>query len=48
MSVDPFEDEIGEYLHSNLLVQNDPIIGIEPSDHWTNWRLKLANQMFTE
>ena len=48
MSVDPFEYEISEYLHSNPLVQNDPIIGIEPSDLWTNWRLKLVNQMFTE
>ena len=33
MSVDPIEDEVGEYLQSNPLVQNDPIVGIKPSDH---------------
>ena len=43
MSVDPIEDEVGEYLHSNPLVQNDPIVGIEPSNHWTNCTLELAN-----
>ena len=48
MSIDLIEDEVGEYIHSNPLVQNDPIVGIEPSDHWTNCRLELANQMFTE
>ena len=47
MSVDPIEDEIGECLNSNPLVQNDPIVGIEPSDHWSNWRIELMNQMFT-
>ena len=46
MSVDPFENEVGKYLHSNPLVQNNSIIGIKPSNHWTNWRLELANQMF--
>ena len=48
MSVYPIEDKVGEYLHFNPLVHNDPIVGIEPSDHWTNCRLELVNQMFTE
>ena len=48
MSVDLIEDEVGEFLQSNPLVQNDLIVSIESSDHWTNWRLELANQMFTE
>ena len=48
MSVDPIEDLVGEYLDANPLVHNDLIVGIEPSDHWINWRLELANQMFTE
>ena len=36
VSVDLIEDEFGEYLDSNPLVHNNPIVGIEPSDHWTN------------
>ena len=48
MSVNPIEDDVGEYQKSNTLVHNDLIVGIEPSDHWINWRLELTNQMFTE
>ena len=48
MSFDPIEDDVSEYLDSNPVVQNDPIVAIDPSDDWTNWRLELANQMFTE
>ena len=36
MSFDPIETELGEYVDSNPLVQNDPIVGIEPTDYWTN------------
>ena len=48
MSFDSIKDDVSEYLDSNLVVQNDPIVAIDPSNNWINWRLKLANQMFTE
>ena len=48
MSIDPIEDDVSEYLDSNPVVQNDLIVAIDPSNDWTNWRLELANQMFTE
>ena len=48
MSFDSIKDDVSEYLDSNLVVQNDPIVVIDPSDDWTNWRLELANQMFIE
>ena len=42
------EDNVSDYLASNIIVQNDPIVAINPSNDWTNWRLELTNQMFTE
>ena len=36
MSVDSIEDDVGEYQESNTLVHNDLIVGIEPSDQWSN------------
>ncbi|XVF47289.1 hypothetical protein PTKIN_Ptkin03bG0097900 [Pterospermum kingtungense] len=48
MSFDPIDVDVGENLHSDVIVEEDPIICIDPSDAWSNWRLELANKMFNE
>ncbi|XP_017985349.1 PREDICTED: uncharacterized protein LOC108663942 [Theobroma cacao] len=49
MTFDPIEDEVGECLHDNTTPEEEDAIGaINPTDAWTNWRMQLANEMFTE
>ncbi|XP_050226172.1 protein ALP1-like [Mercurialis annua] len=42
---DPFEAEINETSDNNV-IEDDPIIAIEPSEAWTTMRMELANEMF--
>ncbi|XVF63722.1 hypothetical protein PTKIN_Ptkin09bG0108800 [Pterospermum kingtungense] len=48
MSFDPIDVNVGENHHNDVVVEEDPIITIDPSDTWSNWRSELANQMFSE
>ncbi|EOY18929.1 Retrotransposon protein, putative [Theobroma cacao] len=49
MTFDLIEDEVGEYLHDNTTPEEEDVIGaINPTDAWTNWRMQLANEIFTE
>ncbi|XVF43690.1 hypothetical protein PTKIN_Ptkin02bG0061000 [Pterospermum kingtungense] len=45
MSFNLIDVDVGENLHSNVVVEEDSIISIDPSDAWSNWRLELANQI---
>ncbi|XVF65854.1 hypothetical protein PTKIN_Ptkin09bG0284500 [Pterospermum kingtungense] len=49
MSYDPIEADADQHFETNSsLVEENPIIGIDPTDAWSHWRLDLANQMFNE
>ncbi|XVE98513.1 hypothetical protein REPUB_Repub03eG0112700 [Reevesia pubescens] len=48
MSFDPIESDLGQYVHTNTVVEDDLIIAIYPTYAWTYWRLELANQIFNE
>lgn len=48
MSFDPIEVDLGEYVETNIAVDEDFISTIDPTDVWGNFRMELANQMFNE
>ncbi|EOY02963.1 Uncharacterized protein TCM_017356 [Theobroma cacao] len=48
MSFDPIEVDLGEFVETNIAVDEDFISTIDPTDVWGNFRMELANQMFNE
>ncbi|WRX26273.1 Harbinger transposase-derived nuclease domain - like 7 [Theobroma cacao] len=48
MSFDPSKVDLGEYVETNIAVDEDFISTIDPTDVWGNFRMELANQMFNE
>ncbi|EOY31968.1 Uncharacterized protein TCM_039339 [Theobroma cacao] len=48
MSFDPIKVDLGEYIETNIAVDDDFISTMDPTDVWGNLRMELANQMFNE
>ncbi|KAJ8758540.1 hypothetical protein K2173_000261 [Erythroxylum novogranatense] len=48
ISFDPMESNLGDYFHTNLVVEEVSITTIDPTNAWTNWRIGLAREIFSE
>ncbi|KAJ8753991.1 hypothetical protein K2173_001889 [Erythroxylum novogranatense] len=48
MSFDPMEGDLGDDFHINPFVEEDSITAIDLTNAWTNWRIGLAYEMFSE
>ncbi|KAJ8774385.1 hypothetical protein K2173_011634 [Erythroxylum novogranatense] len=48
MSFDPLESDLGDDFHINPVVEEETITAIDPTNAWTNWRIGLAREMFSE